>query len=402
MQELLVFLAVALLSVLASNARLLESGRAFQLAQLSASGLLFLLLGVVAGPGGTGLLGAAKLAELRPLTSLGLGVGGALIGLSFDPRVFRKLPLAVYFSSALQAACTTAVVAIPMAGALYFATGLGAAVSVGAAMLLGAAASVSSGHLAILWQRKGRLDVLRGTSVFLLALLDDLWGLWALALGLVFAAAPEPSTGVALVCLAALLGIASGALVAFLIHGLSSGPELMAMLMGGLALMSGAAAYLKLSALLCGLFWGLTLVLIGGPAIDRLYRTLVRFERPIYLVLVFLIGAHVELTGLIAWALLPSFVGLRFAGKLWGGDLALRAARGVLALPPKPGYALLAQGGVSLCLLADFLSMAPGEAAQVIFPVGVLAAVVNEILAAKLFARSLEPEVQPSPVGGAA
>ncbi|MFZ5467863.1 MAG: sodium:proton exchanger, partial [Myxococcota bacterium] len=73
MQTLLVFLAVATLSVLASSKRLLEAGRFFQLAQLSASGMLFLVLGAAVGPHAGGLLTAEDLSRLRPLTALGLG-----------------------------------------------------------------------------------------------------------------------------------------------------------------------------------------------------------------------------------------------------------------------------------------------------------------------------------------
>src|SRR5206468_9696967 len=54
--SLLVFAAIAALSVLASSQKLLEAGRFFALAQLSASGLLFLALGALLSPHALALL----------------------------------------------------------------------------------------------------------------------------------------------------------------------------------------------------------------------------------------------------------------------------------------------------------------------------------------------------------
>ncbi len=77
-------------------------------------------------------------------------------------------------------------------------------------------------------------------------------------------------------------------------HGLTDHGELMAVLLGGVALVSGAAAYLRVSALLAGVACGATLALVGGRAVEQAARALGRFERPSYLLLVFLVGAHVQ------------------------------------------------------------------------------------------------------------
>ncbi|MBI3183167.1 MAG: sodium:proton exchanger [Myxococcales bacterium] len=399
MKALLVFLAVAALSVLASSRRLLQAGRFFQLAQLAASGLLFLAMGAALGPSAAGMLSREDLFQSRPLLALGLGLGGILIGLHLDFRLLRGLPTQVYRAAALQSVSAFVLVALPLAPVLFLTSKLSPLGAVGAAALLGAAASVSSGHLAVLWHRSGRIDRLRGLSLSLLAMLDDLSGLAVLALALAFGAADDPASGLGLVAMAALVGLLCGMLAAFLLHGSSGPAERMAILLGSVALVSGAAAFLRVSTLISGLACGAMLALIGGRSADLVYRALARFERPAYLVLVFLIGAHVELGRLEIWAVLPGFVALRFMGKVLGGQLALRAAGDALALPARPGYALLAQGAVSLCVLAEYQLLVPGAASELVLGVGALGALVNEAIASAAFRRSLSPE-RAEPGGG--
>ena len=389
MQSLLVFLAVAALSILASSRRLIEAGRVFQLAQLSASGLTFLALGALIGPHAGGLLLLDDLVRLRPLLALGLGVGGLLVGLNLDLRLLRRLPGRVYVAALAHSGLAFVWVTVPLAGLLVASANVPLRPAFGAASLLGAAASVSSGHLAVLWYRSGRLDRARGLAVSLLTTLDDLTGVTVLAIALAFGAGTALSSGLSLVALAIGLGLSCGALIAFLLHGTPKGPELTAILLGAVALASGAAAYLRVSTLIVGLCCGAMLALVGGDRVEQTYRALVRVERPVYLVLVFLIGAHLDATHPLSWAIVPVFVGFRFFGKILGGLLATRVSAGALTLPPRVGYALLAQGGVGLCALTDYLLLVPGPGSQLAFSVGVMSALVNEVIASRGFRESL-------------
>ena len=389
MQALLVLLAIGALSVLASNRRLLEAGRFLNLAQLSASGLSFLAIGVVLGPRALGLLGTKDLAALRPIVALGLGLGGLMMGLNLDLRVLRRLPTQVYRAALLQSGLGFVVVTVPLAGLLFATAHFALPEALGAAALLGAAASISSGHLAVLWSRSGRLERSRGLSVALLAMLDDLIGVMVLAVALVLGASSSLGGGLGLVALAVLLGLACGALIAFLAHTVTESAELAAILLGGLALVSGAAAYLRVSALIAGLACGAVLALVGGRAEGAMYRSLLKVERPAYLMLVFLIGAHVDPRNAATWAIVPVFVSLRFLGKVLGGRLAGTALRGVLVVPPRLGYALIAQGGVSLCVVTEYLFLVPSAGSELVFSVAALAALANEALAARAFPSSL-------------
>ncbi|WP_224363241.1 sodium:proton exchanger [Hyalangium versicolor] len=391
MQALLVFLAIAALSLLASSRTLLDPSRLPGVAPLAASGLIFLLFGALLGPGLAGVLTPADLKGLRSVVALGLGTAGVILGLNLEPRLLRLLPRQVFTAALAHAGVAFLFVAVPVAAALLFATGVPLLPAVGGAALLGAAASLSSGHLAVLGYRSGRMERSRGLAVALLTMLDDGVGLGVLALALVMGAAANPAEGLGLVCLALLLGMLCGALVAFLTYALKDPAELTAVMLGGVALVGGAAAYLRVSALLAGVACGATLALVGGRAVEQVARALGRFERPTYLIMVFLAGCHLEARDVNAWVLLPGYVALRFVGKVLGGSLAQRFAGGVLKLPPKLGYALIAQGGLALCLVVQYLMLVPGEQTQPIFDVVALGAVVNEVLASRAFRQVLEP-----------
>ncbi|MFL5348221.1 MAG: sodium:proton exchanger [Hyalangium sp.] len=390
MQALLVFLAIAALSLLASSRTLLDPSRLPGVAPLVASGLIFLVFGALLGPGLAGVLTLEDLDGLRPVRALGLGTAGVILGLNLDPRVLRLLPRQVFSAALAHAGVAFLFVAVPVSAVLMMATHLPPRVVVGGAAVLGAAASLSSGHFAVLGYRSGRLERSRGLAVALLTMLDDGVGLLVLAVALVLGAAANPLDGAGLVGLAMLLGLLCGALIVFLTYALKDPAELMAVMLGGVALVGGAAAYLRVSVLLAGVACGATLAVVGGRAVAQVARALGRFERPTYLILVFLIGCRLQIRDLDAWVLLPGYVALRFLGKVWGGSLAQRFAASALKLPPRLGYALISQGGLSLCLVSGYLGLVPGELSQHIFDVVVLGAVINEVLASRAFRLVLE------------
>jgi hypothetical protein len=316
-----------------------------------------------------------------------------ILGLNLEPRLVRLLPRDVYAAALAHAGATFLWVALPLLGPLLFALDLEPGRAVGAAALLGAAASLSSGHFAVLGYRSGRMERVRGLAVALLTMLDDAVGLGVLTLALIFAAAANPLEGLGLVALALLLGMACGGLIALLTHGLSEHGEMMAVMLGGVALVSGAAAYLRVSVLLAGVACGATLALAGGRAVEQVARMLGRFERPAYLLLVFLVGAHIHARDTLAWALLPAYLALRFLGKIMGGMLAERIAGKTLDLPPRLGYALIAQGGLALCMVAEYHMLVPGVLSQRLFDVVVAGALANEVLAHRAFRQVLTPPV---------
>src|SRR5690606_12966561 len=120
----LVFLAIAALSLLASSRTLLDPGRFPGVAQLAASGLLFLLFGALLGPGLAGVLTPENLTGLRPVVSLGLGTAGVILGLNLEPRLLRLLPRPVFSAALAHAGAAFLFVAVPLAVTLLVTTRL--------------------------------------------------------------------------------------------------------------------------------------------------------------------------------------------------------------------------------------------------------------------------------------
>lgn len=398
MKALFVILAIAALSLVASSRTLLVPGRFPAVAQLAASGLLFLVIGVLVGPALAGVLTASNVQAMRPVVALGLGTAGVIIGLNLDPRLMRLLPRQVLTAAGAHAGAAFLFVAAPLAVPLLMIAGQWSLAVLGGAALLGAAASLSSGHFAVLGYRSGRLERARGLAVALLTMLDDLVGLGVLALALVLGAAASPTEGLGLLCLALLLGMLCGGLILLLTYGLKEPAELITVVLGGVALVGGAAAYLRISALMAGVACGATLALVGGRVVEQVARALGRVERPMYLVLMFLVGCQIDAWDMVVSVLLPAYVALRFLGKVLGGKLAQRLAGNMLELPPRLGFALIAQGGTALCLVVEYLQLVPGVLSQRIFNVVAVGAVVNELLAGPAFRRVLEPPPQPQPL----
>nr|WP_153864797.1 MULTISPECIES: sodium:proton exchanger [Myxococcaceae] len=382
--------------MLASSRTVLDPARFPALAQLAASGLLFLVFGALLGPGLAGVLTRQDLEALRPVVALGLGLAGVIVGLNLDPRLLRLLPLPVVGAGAAHAAIAFLFVAAPFSLPLILSSSLPPTGAAGAAALLGAAASLSSGHFAVFGYRSGRLSRLRGLSIALLTTLDDVVGLGVLALALALGAARTAGEGLTLVAVALVTGLACGALLAYLTRRTRDPAELAATLLGGVALVSGAAAYLRISALLAGVACGATLTLMSARTVGQVARALGRFERPAYLILVFLAGSFLDLRDTVAWLLVPVFLGLRFLGKLVGGAAAARLAGPRLSLPPKLGYALIAQGGLAVCLVLEYLQLVPGRSSQHLFDVAVLGALVNELLAQRAFRALLGEAAHPA------
>jgi hypothetical protein len=165
----------------------------------------------------------------------------------------------------------------------------------------------------------------------------------------------------------------------------------MAVMTGGVALVAGAAAYLKVSALISALLCGATLAVVGGRSVERIYRVLSRLERPVYLVLLVVIGLHANPRDVLALGVVPAFVALRLVGKVIGGRWAGRLAGGQLPMPPEPGLAMVAQGGASLCLVTEYLLLVPRPSTSFAFDVAVFAVLVNEVLASRTFPLALRP-----------
>jgi hypothetical protein len=322
---------------------------------LSAGGGLFLLIGLLLGPG-IDLLSRATLASLAPVTALAIGWVAAGLGARWQWRVLRRIGW-------------------ERAGRLV----AGAAAAFAAVALCGWAVTRPLHSLASAWTPVG-------PTVVTLAAIAAISGPGAVRRLATIAGLPAPTTRV--LTRAAILEAAAGALVAALTlaaghagHGLAGkvlGPlvwlvealgagamtALVYFALARLALFRGAVPFALLAALLVGSGFGWAaelspfvvcavaaglIVNAPGQHDRRQVRALIVAWEPVMVgILALAAGAQLGLPAPLWLAAVALLAGVRIAAK-WAG------IRG--ALRSNTGLALLTQGGVALGLSLNFALM---------------------------------------------
>jgi Kef-type K+ transport system membrane component KefB len=319
------------------------------------AGSHFLLLGVVLGSDVLGLLTPAVLQPLYPLLALGVGWIGLLYGLQLDFRHLRDIPRAVLVIALLQAVIAFLVFALGAFAALRL-TGQLTAGAAGAVLAAAALACISSplgiAVVANLTRLRGRLSEL----LLFIASLDALVGILALQLvytsfhPLAARGQDLPWAGAEWLLVALALSVAFAIMFLWLTRPAPQRGELMLFLMGTAVFVAGAGFYLGVSPLFMATLAGVVIANLS-PVQPRLFRLLQRWEQPLYVVLLVVTGALLDLE---RWVVVPLALGytlLRLFAKFSGGWLAVRFLPPAQRPPPAFGLALASQSGMPLALL---------------------------------------------------
>jgi hypothetical protein len=146
--------------------------------------------------------------------------------------------------------------------------------------------------------------------------------------------------------------------------------------LGTLALLGGAAAYLGTSPLVAGLAAGYVWAKTPGHT-DRIAASdLRKFEHPLVVLLLIIAGAGLDPTLVGIWLLAP-YILLRTVGKLLGGWLASRLAPGLA--PADLGAYLIPPGVLGIAFALNLAQVTPVAAAPLVFAVAV-GAVISELM----------------------
>jgi Kef-type K+ transport system membrane component KefB len=319
------------------------------------AGTHFLLIGVLLGPYLLGLLTPAVLGQFYPLLALGIGWVGMLFGLQLDRHQLLRLSPRLVLLSLLQA--TFVFLFFLAAGLLLFgASGTLSNARIGALIAAAATACVSSplgiAVVSNFLRERGSL-----TEVLLLiASLDAIVGIVALQVSYAFynpAAANFGGLGTSPVVwlgLAVGLGLAFGILFLWLTRPRPGREELVLFVLGTATFLSGAALHLGFSALFVGVVAG-ALIANFSPLNRRVFRVLQSWERAIYVVLLVLMGAMLDLATWLVVPLAVLYTVVRLVAKVAGSWLAARLVAGDAQTPPLLGFGLAAQGGMSLVIV---------------------------------------------------
>lgn len=323
---------------------------------------LYVPLGFIAGPRALDVLTRDVLAHLDAPISVGLATLGVFVGLALaratvSPRIEETNRVAA--AAALESSITIVVVAGATGYLLsrWQPPGIGSIPFVAIALAACAAASAAGAA------ESGREEDSIASRI---ADLDDI----------------VPIVLAAMIIGGAQWALAIGAAVAaigwLLFERAETPAERAVFVLGVLALLGGAAAYMSVSPLLAGMAAGILWRVLPGRADTLIGDDLRKFHHPLLLLLLMVAGAAFVPSSLALWLFVP-LVAFRLAGKVLGGIAAaaiVPAARADIV-----GAYLVPPGVVGIAIALNVTQVAT-EAGQAVLAAVVGGALVFETVAA--------------------
>jgi hypothetical protein len=340
---------------------------AMGLRPIAAPVMLFIPLGVLLGPKALDLVSYEALAHLDIIISIALATLGVFIGIAAGREVQHSRRLLM--AATLEAGITILVVM----GALVFllrtwALPLDMPIAL-AALALAVCASASAAPPA----ETGDTGV--GQIAGRVADLDDVM---PILLGGFVLALANPAGASPLVSATQTIGIGLAVGVGgWLLVERTGGAERAVFVLGTVALLGGAPAYLGMSPLLCGMAAGLLWVAAPGQSDAVIAHELRKVQHPIVVLLLLTAGATLEPTTAGVWLLAP-YVVFRSAGKILGGWSASRIAAGTT--PSDLGAYLIPPGVIGIAFALNLHQASPDAGVALVFAVAV-GAIAAEALA---------------------
>lgn len=328
---------------------------------------VLLPVGILIGPWGAGLLSVEVIAHLDVVVSIALATLGVFAGIALGtPRGPSRRLFAASMTQAAVAMAVVTAATVVLLGAWEMPLPV-SPVLLASALGIAAAASAAPSVTDV--------DHAGGHIAARVADLDDVLPIafGAVLLSLVVTTAERMAVDI-------LMTIGAGAVVGisgWLLFERAAGAERGVFVLGTLALLGGAAAYLGTSPLLAGIVAGVIWVRTPGHT-DRIAADdLRKLQHPLVVLVLLLAGAGLQPTLPGIWLFGP-YVLFRMTGKLLGGWLAARVAPGVA--PSDLGAYLMAPGVLGIAFALNLQQIAPEAAAPVVLAVA-LGAVASELIA---------------------
>lgn len=366
-------LALLALAYLGGHARVLKLEERLGISQVITAGFPFIVLGMVARLPSVGILTDPVLTELSPLLRIGLGSIGLIAGFRFDTRRLQAAPPGTATIALLSTLLPAAVVVGVMAPVLLLLSddlsrlSLSDPVFIRDALILGTAGAMTArsaargavagvaGHVIRLEAVAGIAGVAAVASFFRAEESDGTWQL----------------PGVGWLLLSIGLGASLGLLFYAILQTTERTPEFLVVTLGSISFAAGAAGYLNLSSVAVAFVAGVMLTNFPGTYHERLQEMLLRIERPIYFLSLFVIGALWQVGDLRGWALMPLFMAARLVGKWLASVLAAKHP----SLPVDREQArLLAVSPLGALAIAIVVN------AQLLYPGGSISLIVSAVI----------------------
>ena len=355
---------------------------------LVVSGAEYLLLGFLLGPQVSGVLTADMVGGVAPFMTLAFGWIGALVGAQFFVPELLRLPALSFRIAFGEAVITFLVIGGLMAGTLAWWFSLPRETVMAPAVALGAIAVVSGPAGIAMVARTVRsgsrlLRQLQITAAVDAAVAVLVFGLLLSITHIGSVALPGRPTATEWTMIAVAIGVVGGTLFHLFLGVERNIDRLFVALSGALILVSGAAAYLRLSPLLPAMLVGFVLVNTSA-ARTEIRQVLGTVERPLYFVLLIFAGAAWR-PGSWAW-LVPMllFLAARPLAKLGGARLAARASGGKPGLGPNWGIGLLGHGGLALAIAFNFQLYDDSPLADIVFSTAIASVLLTDLFSARV------------------
>jgi hypothetical protein len=330
---------------------------------------LYVPLGFVLGPHVLNVLSYDVLAHLDGVVSVALATLGVFVGIALarQARTSGRLIAAASVESAMTILVVSSAIAVLL---LQWQVPISAEPWLIALVLGTAAAASSAGAAEAGFALSDRLALT-------VADLDDLVPILVGAIALSLAAdGARQGLGVALAQTAG-IGIVIG-LIGWLLFERASGPGDRAVyVLGTLAMLGGAAAYVKYSPMLTGLVAGAVWRLAPSRADEIIGADLRKFHHPLLVLLLIDAGAQIGPFAEAIWLFAP-FVVFRLTGKIVGGWAAAHLAPELAA--DALGAYLFPPGVIGLAVALNFQQVAPSAGAVIVSAVAA-GAVAFELIA---------------------
>ena len=332
--------------------------------------MVFIPLGIVLGPGVLGVIPSVALAHLDVVISIALATLGVFIGIAAGREARGATRL--FAAATMEAGVTILVVAGALLVLLHsWAMPLEASFLLVVALALGVCASASAAPSTDAADARGAVEIA--------ARVADLDDVMPILLGGIVLVMANPSSHPALLSTAETigLGLAIGFAGWLLVERAHIAAERGVFVLGAVALLGGAPAYLGYSPLLAGMAAGIFWVVAPGRCDAIVARELRKVQHPIVVLLLITAGAGLELTTAGVWLLAP-YVVFRSAGKILGGWTASRIAPGIA--PSDLGAYLIHPGVIGIAFALNLQQVAHESATAVVFAVAT-GAIASEALA---------------------
>jgi len=349
------------------------------------SGLIYVLLGLYLGRHGSNVLSEEILRSFRPLIALGLGWVGFLFGFQLEYRYIKRFPRKYVSLSFCLFLGVTLLVTIPVIWFLEQWFAVPRFYLHGVATALGLLAAI---HSPTLMNLVAPLVPKRGNYYYLARFLVSAGGFWAVV-GMTFLVSfwhfPVSDQGtlasaLLLILVSTLIPILLGFLFHFLTRIRILEQDIQVYLLGMVFFVSGAAFYFNLMPLYVCMVMGIVYSNLTRRH-EKIYPVLIASEKPLYLVLLILIGALWEIDiDLKIAALILLLVGLRVAAHMLITPILGRLLKFPYKLPVTFGLSLLSAGGLGIAFAVSIYLAYPMDLTNTFLSVALIAIIAGEVL----------------------